>query len=465
MSRPGLSAHFTRSILVVALIGSHSLAALTFGRTCSEPKRFTRSDTIPRANALAIVIRVVDAETGNVVSMAQVSAVDEQTQQTIESHFDRAAIQHTILALPGTSLTVRATAQDYLITKVRLPDLRSARQITMKLLKSKPSVLTIKVFSEKIDQPLNSAVVTITSRMNGQTAHFSLTNGILVRAFTESDELTIRVSAAGHKPVDRQLVVEVLPSGKVYEFDVELDKITASTNLRAVDSLTGKPIADARFTLLATSGIKPEAMMFFAVKGVTTVQLAAGERYQFTVDARNYKEAIGTLSTENGKGDITIRLKPIKSLVDTKEVTATKPNVTPASSLPTSIGSLSAVTTKSFGRVEKGKAIRLNRIYFDQSSPVLRSESYAELNQLADLLMQSPSIRIEIRGHTDNQGDFDLNTKLSRDRCQAVIDYLTERGIQRNRLKAIGRGPLDPVAPNNNEENRKKNRRVEFVVL
>lgn len=114
---------------------------------------------------------------------------------------------------------------------------------------------------------------------------------------------------------------------------------------------------------------------------------------------------------------------------------------------------------------EKGKAITLKNIYFDRSSPVLRAESQPELDALAEALIQNPAIRIEIRGHTDNAGDFDLNVKLSQERCQAVEAYLIKKGIERRRLQSKGRGSLDPIAPNTSEENRKKNRRVEFVVL
>lgn len=78
---------------------------------------------------------------------------------------------------------------------------------------------------------------------------------------------------------------------------------------------------------------------------------------------------------------------------------------------------------------------------------------------------EAGSARLNGCPDTDNVGDFDLNVKLSQERCQSVMGYLVGRGIQKSRLQSVGRGPIDPVAPNNTEENRRKNRRVEFVIL
>lgn len=123
------------------------------------------------------------------------------------------------------------------------------------------------------------------------------------------------------------------------------------------------------------------------------------------------------------------------------------------------------IQSKTFGEIKKGKKITLENIYFDQSSPVLREESFAQLDELVKILKENASIKIEVRGHTDNEGDFYLNVKLSKERCESVIKYLSSKGIPETRLSAVGRGPIEPIASNENEESRKKNRRVEFMVL
>ncbi|MFD1144779.1 OmpA family protein [Larkinella insperata] len=112
-----------------------------------------------------------------------------------------------------------------------------------------------------------------------------------------------------------------------------------------------------------------------------------------------------------------------------------------------------------------GKAVTLNRVYFDQSSYMLRPESYTQLNQLVALLKSRPDVRIEISGHTDNVGDPRLNLALSENRARVIMSYLVANGIAENRLRSKGYGQTQPIAANDTEENKRKNRRVEVRLL
>ncbi|MFC5408107.1 OmpA family protein [Larkinella bovis] len=109
--------------------------------------------------------------------------------------------------------------------------------------------------------------------------------------------------------------------------------------------------------------------------------------------------------------------------------------------------------------------IRLDNVYFDQSSYILRKESYPQLDRLLNTLRSYPRLVIEIAGHTDNVGDRRLNQSLSENRARVITNYLVQRGIAENRLQFQGYGDTRPAAPNDNEANKKKNRRVEFTVL
>ncbi len=114
--------------------------------------------------------------------------------------------------------------------------------------------------------------------------------------------------------------------------------------------------------------------------------------------------------------------------------------------------------------VSKGHRFALNNLFFVQSKAEMLSESEPELDRLYKLLLDNPKLKIELSGHTDSEGYRSANMRLSKERANAVMDYLLEKGIAKNRLKAVGYGPSKPVAPNDSEENRSKNRRVEVEI-
>jgi outer membrane protein OmpA-like peptidoglycan-associated protein len=108
----------------------------------------------------------------------------------------------------------------------------------------------------------------------------------------------------------------------------------------------------------------------------------------------------------------------------------------------------------------------LRNIYFDFDKATFKTESYGELNKLEAMLRQNNSITVEISGHTDAVGTRDYNMFLSRKRAEAVKDFLTKKGIDARRVKAVGYGKSKPLVSNDDEEDgRELNRRVEFKVL
>ena len=111
-----------------------------------------------------------------------------------------------------------------------------------------------------------------------------------------------------------------------------------------------------------------------------------------------------------------------------------------------------------------GQTIKLNNIFFAQSKYYLRENSYPELLRLVKILKDYPQVEIKLEGHTDNQGDPQLNVKLSLDRVNEVKKYLVQKGIGSSRITTEGFGGSKPVASNDQEETRKLNRRVEFRI-
>ncbi|MBO7494285.1 MAG: OmpA family protein [Bacteroidales bacterium] len=111
-----------------------------------------------------------------------------------------------------------------------------------------------------------------------------------------------------------------------------------------------------------------------------------------------------------------------------------------------------------------GTVVTLKNVFFDFDRSELKPESFVELNKLADYLMKN-AIRIEIGGHTDDQGSEEYNDRLSENRAKAVYDYLIQKGIPAERLQYKGYGMRLPVADNSTEEGRAANRRTEFKIV
>ena len=118
---------------------------------------------------------------------------------------------------------------------------------------------------------------------------------------------------------------------------------------------------------------------------------------------------------------------------------------------------------KIISQVNAEGRVALQGIYFDTNKTVLKPESGPAIEQIHKAMTSSPELKLHVVGHTDNVGSFDYNMKLSRGRANAVKAELTARGIKPERLRANGVASLAPVASNNTEEGRAKNRRVELV--
>lgn len=115
--------------------------------------------------------------------------------------------------------------------------------------------------------------------------------------------------------------------------------------------------------------------------------------------------------------------------------------------------------------IEKDEVIIMRNILFATDSYELEPESTVELDKIASILEQNPSINIEIGGHTDNQGESTYNQKLSENRAKSVAQYIVGSGIAKGRVKWTGYGESKPVATNETAEGRATNRRTELRIL
>jgi len=111
--------------------------------------------------------------------------------------------------------------------------------------------------------------------------------------------------------------------------------------------------------------------------------------------------------------------------------------------------------------IKEGDIIRLYNVYFDLDQSKLKPESDKEILQIIDLLKKYPGLHVEISGHTSKTQSKEYSINLSKKRAEAVFQYVTSHGIEKNRLKIVGYGFEKPVSAGNDS----LDRRVEFKVL
>lgn len=128
-----------------------------------------------------------------------------------------------------------------------------------------------------------------------------------------------------------------------------------------------------------------------------------------------------------------------------------------------------AILFFAFRKKEKPKPVEeilqdvFNNLQFEFGKAVILQSSFPSLNELANVLIKT-NWKLKISGHTDDKGSESFNQTLSEKRANAVKNYLVSLGANPLNIAAIGYGETQPIVPNDSEENRAKNRRVEFEI-
>jgi OmpA-OmpF porin, OOP family len=115
--------------------------------------------------------------------------------------------------------------------------------------------------------------------------------------------------------------------------------------------------------------------------------------------------------------------------------------------------------------LDKDGKVILHGILFDLGKASLKQQSEKQLNNIVTLLLNYPDLKLEVQGHTDNQGKPDYNINLSKNRAETVCNYLQLFGVDKNRLVIKGYGETRPITSNETEESRAQNRRVELIKI
>jgi outer membrane protein OmpA-like peptidoglycan-associated protein len=199
---------------------------------------------------------------------------------------------------------------------------------------------------------------------------------------------------------------------------------------KVIDKKTNKPVAANIYYEKLSTGENMGVARSNPTTGEYKIALPANEKYGFRAEAKNYIAVNENLDLTKLK-DKTDEIKRDLYLVP----------------------------------LEQGQAIIINNLFFDFAQSDLLPESYPELDRLAKLMHETPTMQIKLEGHTDNVGSQQANQTLSLKRVEAVMDYLVNKGVDKKRISAVGRGSSKPIDSNNTEEGRAKNRRVECFIM
>lgn len=219
----------------------------------------------------------------------------------------------------------------------------------------------------------------------------------------------------------------------MYEFDVpdsfKPEKPSTFAQGHIYDKFTKKPLGAKVELIDIASGKVNQAISSDSTTGEYTLVITEGKEYAVYVNRKNY--LFESLNFDYKKAQsfdpvtLDIYLTPIKA----------------------------------------GSRVTLNNIFFATNSYQLEDKSLVELNKLINFISHNPTQRIELSGYTDNIGSVESNMKLSMMRAKTVYDYLITKGVKASFITYKGYGANNPVADNNTEEGRQKNRRLEIKVL
>ena len=212
-----------------------------------------------------------------------------------------------------------------------------------------------------------------------------------------------------------------------FDWNSELKPLAKKVVIKVLDEKSGKGVETEVEIVDLSSNKKYKVKAKTDANGNVSLYLREGAEYEVTVAPRGYTFYHATLDLEeNEEGkELIAKVKPLEENVE----------------------------------------VKLNNINFETNSAELKEDSYKELDRLLELLEKNPSIRVEISAHTDDVGSNQYNLKLSQRRAKAVVNYLVEKGVDPRRLIAKGYGETKPLVPNDSEEHRAMNRRVEFKIL
>jgi len=297
-----------------------------------------------------------------------------------------------------------------------------------------------KVLDARTLKPIGGAVVSMVG-----TGLTNLSADPVTAEYTTPElapgKIEIRASGEGYIPQNQTAMVE---ANETQTLDFELKRRAFRSAVRGtVTDSKNKPLAAV--ISFDDPAVSPGATNPVNGSYDITIELPTPtRRYEVSALAQGYKKGVKSIDVESGKAyRVNFVLEPDK--------------------LPTPL--LPIMPKKQRVILKEEKIEITEAIHFKSGKATILPVSYSLLNEVAQILVDHPNIRIRIDGHTDSVGSDNLNFKLSEARAASVMRYLISRGLPPERLSSKGLGESLPIANNATEMGRAKNRRVEFTII
>jgi outer membrane protein OmpA-like peptidoglycan-associated protein len=361
---------------------------------------------------------------------AEISAINPYTSKVLQRVSSDADGYYQLFVPSNSQLNIIARKQNYSVQS-RLADVDTLRTLRYDFSLFPNVEVHFNVFDDEFFFPLNSNLTLLDQ-------NFEPVKNFKVEAGNRTERVDI--------PLGKQLYVVfqsenyhedtlTLPFDKEvifneFEFEIELTRKLKDVNFSFSDEESGNSLG---LEVTVFNVTRNEKTTREVKDGKVTLRLRDGEVYEISTSAQGYSfySAEVDLSQEEEEGAADGAPKVIEA------------------------------TLKSI----KNTSIVLGNITFEYNSYNLTAESYPELDKLVNYLQDNEGYRVEIAAHTDDKGAEAYNLKLSRLRANSVMEYLQDNGILSDRLLAKGLGESQPLLPNDSEDNRAKNRRVEFKII
>lgn len=262
------------------------------------------------------------------------------------------------------------------------------------------------------------------------------------------------------------------------EFKLSLLKENYEVLVKLNSKLTEKDINNAKIKLIEKQTDVSQNIEFDLSKNGFSISLKPTANYLLEIDIVDFEKQSSSLFLKQVNPEtmelliaIKRKKKEIEKTVKKEEIeTLIQKNITdkPKEQLIKKSELLIDSKVKVVHKNEDRKTTKYNvdKVIFEKSSPVIIVGSEQQLNDLAKILIENSKYTIEITGHTDNEGtDPRLNIRLSEFRAKLVANYLFNKGVSMDRITTFGKGAREPLATNDTEENKMKNRRVEINLI